>query len=91
MHPLRDATLPPMTTPITQEITSKSHLRLKEGINIYRTPIGLRCGTARSSFAIPEKGYVRALEILSGSNGDEIDIAESCGMSADEFRELVWN
>ena len=91
------ATLPPMTTHTlhtshtSQEITSKSHLRLKEGINIYRTPIGLRCGTARSSFAIPEKGYVRALEILSGSNGDEIDIAESCGMSADEFRELVWN
>ena len=91
------AILPPMTTRISQttqtpqEISSKSHLRLKEGISIYRTPIGLRCGTARSSFAIPEKGYVRALEILSGSHSDEIDIAESCGMSADEFRELVWN
>ena len=89
-----------MTTPITQatqatrtsqEITSKSHLRLKEGISIYRTPIGLRCGTARSSFAIPEKGYVRALEILSSSHGGEIDIAQSCGMTADEYRELVWN
>jgi bacteriocin biosynthesis cyclodehydratase domain-containing protein len=97
VHPVCDATLPPMTTQISQttqtpqEISSKSHLRLKEGISIYRTPIGLRCGTARSSFAIPGKGYVRALEILSGSNGDEIDIAESCGMSADEFRELVWN
>ena len=97
MHPLRGATLPPMTTQISQttqtpqEISSKSHLRLKEGINIYRTPIGLRCGTARSSFAIPEKGYVRALEILSGSNADEIDIAESCGISADEYRELMWN
>jgi len=95
--PIRGATLPPMTTHTThtshtsQEITSKSHLRLKEGINIYRTPIGLRCGTARSSFAIPEKGYVRALEILSGSNADEIDIAESCGISADEYRELMWN
>jgi len=92
--PIRGATLPPMTTHTShtsQEITSKSHLRLKEGINIYRTPIGLRCGTARSSFAIPEKGYVRALEILSGSNADEIDIAESCGISADEYRELMWN
>ena len=75
----------------SQEIASKSHLRLKEGINIYRTPIGLHCGTARSSFAIPEKGYVRALEILSSSQGDEIDIAESCGLTADEYRELVWN
>jgi hypothetical protein len=51
----------------------------------------LRCGTARSSFAIPEKGYVRALEILSGSHGDEIDIAESCGMTANEYRELIWH
>jgi hypothetical protein len=79
------------TSQATQEISGKSHLRLKEGISIYRTPIGLRCGTARSSFAIPEKGYVRALEILSGSHGDEIDIAESCGMTAEEYRELVWN
>ena len=96
-HVVRGATLPPMRTETTettetpQEITSKSHLRLKEGISIYRTPIGLRCGTARSSFAIPEKGYVRALEILSTNRGDEIDIAESCGMSADEYRELVWS
>ena len=79
------------TSQATQEISGKSHLRLKEGISIYRTPIGLRCGTARSSFAIPEKGYVRALEILSGSHGDEIDIAESCGMTADEYRELIWH
>ena len=89
-----DETLPPMTTHTThttQEISSKSHLRLKEGISIYRTPIGLRCGTARSSFAIPEKGYVRALEILSGSSSDETDIAMSCGISADEYRELMWN
>jgi bacteriocin biosynthesis cyclodehydratase domain-containing protein len=79
------------TSQATQEISGKSHLRLKEGISIYRTPIGLRCGTARSSFAIPEKGYVRALEILSGSHGDEIDIAESCGMTANEYRELIWH
>ena len=79
------------TSQATQEISGKSHLRLKEGISIYRTPIGLRCGTARSSFVIPEKGYVRALEILSGSHGDEIDIAESCGMTADEYRELIWH
>ncbi len=97
------ATLPPMKIEITstphasqethasQEISGKSHIRLKEGISIYRTPIGLRCGTARTTFAIPEKGYVRALEILSGSHSDEIDIAESCGMTADEFRELIWN
>jgi hypothetical protein len=94
------ATLPLMRTETAEtadashashEISGKSHLRLKEGISIYRTPIGLRCGTARSSFAIPEKGYVRALEILSGSHGDEIDIAESCGMTADEYRELIWH
>jgi bacteriocin biosynthesis cyclodehydratase domain-containing protein len=109
VHPVCGATLPPMTTQISQktqtshashtshtsdtpqEIKSKHHLRLKEGISVYRTPIGLRCGTARSSFAIPEKGYVRALEILSSNQGGEIDIAESCGMSADEYRELVWN
>jgi hypothetical protein len=91
------ATLPLMTTErshaaqTSQEISSKSHLRLKEGISIYRTPIGLRCGTARSSFAIPEKGYVRALEILSSSNVDEIDIPVACGITSDEFRELVWS
>jgi bacteriocin biosynthesis cyclodehydratase domain-containing protein len=79
------------TSHASQEISGKSHLRLKEGISIYRTPIGLRCGTARSSFAIPEKGYVRALEILSGSHDDEIDIAESCGMTAGEYRELIWH
>ena len=81
----------PHTTQASQEITSKSHLRLKEGINIYRTPIGLRCGTARSSFAIPEKGYVRALEILSASSVDEIDIPSACGITADEYRELMWS
>ena len=78
-------------TQATQEITSKSHLRLKEGINIYRTPIGLRCGTARSSFAIPEKGYVRALEILSSSNVDVIDIPSVCGITAEDYRELMWS
>jgi len=90
----RSATLPPMTTQTSQtsqEITSKSHLRLKEGISIYRTPIGLRCGTARSSFAIPEKGYVRALEILSSHGRDEIDIAATCGITAEDYRELMWN
>ena len=88
------ATLPLMTAEtshVSQEISSKNHLRLKEGISIYRTPIGLRCGTARSSFAIPEKGYVRALEILSSSNVDEIDIPAACGITSDEFRELVWS
>ena len=89
--PITQATQATQATRTSQEITSKSHLRLKEGISIYRTPIGLRCGTARSSFAIPEKGYVRALEILSSSHGGEIDIAQSCGMTADEYRELVWN
>jgi hypothetical protein len=97
MQIVRGATLPLMTTHTShtaqtpQEITSKSHLRLKEGINIYRTPIGLRCGTARSSFAIPEKGYVRALEILSASCVDEIDIPSACGITADEYRELMWS
>lgn len=97
MQITRNATLPlmrthtPHTTQASQEITSKSHLRLKEGINIYRTPIGLRCGTARSSFAIPEKGYVRALEILSASSVDEIDIPSACGITADEYRELMWS
>jgi bacteriocin biosynthesis cyclodehydratase domain-containing protein len=83
----RNATLPLMTT----QTSSKSHLRLKEGISIYRTPIGLRCGTARSSFAIPEKGFVRALEILSSSNVDVIDIPSACGITAEEYRELMWN
>ena len=80
-----------MTTETSQEISSKSHLRLKEGISIYRTPIGLRCGTARSSFAIPEKGYVRALEILSSSNVDVIDIPSTCGITAEDFSELMWS
>jgi bacteriocin biosynthesis cyclodehydratase domain-containing protein len=81
------ATLPPMTTHTLQ----KSHLRLKEGISIYRTPIGLRCGTARSSFAIPEKGYVRALEILSSNSFDAIDIPSVCGITAEDYRELMWS
>ena len=76
---------------MTTQTSSKSHLRLKEGINIYRTPIGLRCGTARSSFAIPEKGYVRALEILSSSNVDVIDIPSVCGITAEDYRELMWS
>ena len=79
------------TSHASQEITSKSHLRLKEGINIYRTPIGLRCGTARSSFAIPEKGYVRALEILSSSSDVAIDIPSVCGITAEDYRELMWS
>jgi bacteriocin biosynthesis cyclodehydratase domain-containing protein len=82
-----DATLSPMTT----HTLHKSHLRLKEGISIYRTPIGLRCGTARSSFAIPEKGYVRALEILSSSSDVAIDIPSVCGITAEDYRELIWN
>lgn len=87
----RGATLPPMTTHTSHTISSKSHLRLKEGIGIYRTPIGLRCGTARSSFVIPEKGYVRALEILSSSSVDAIDIPSACGITAEDYRELIWN
>ena len=79
------------TLQASQEITSKSHLRLKEGISIYRTPIGLRCGTARSSFVIPEKGYVRALEILSSNSFDAIDIPSVCGITAEDYRELIWN
>lgn len=87
----RGATLPPMTTHTLHTILSKSHLRLKEGISIYRTPIGLRCGTARSSFVIPGKGYVRALEILSTSNVDAIDIPSACGITVEDYRELIWN
>lgn len=66
-----------------------AHLRLKAGINIYRTPTGLRCGTARRSFPIADQGYVRALEILSSSHG--VDIADASGMSAEQVRELIWN
>ena len=80
-----------MTTDTSQEVTNKSHLRLKAGIHIYRTPIGLRCGTARSSFAIPEKGYVRALEILSSSSDVAIDIPSVCGITAEDYRELMWS
>ena len=76
---------------MTTHTLQKSHLRLKEGISIYRTPIGLRCGTARSSFAIPEKGYVRALEILSSNSLDAIDIPSVCGITAEDYRELIWN
>ena len=76
---------------MTTHTLQKSHLRLKEGISIYRTPIGLRCGTARSSFAIPEKGYVRALEILSSNSFDAIDIPSVCGITAEDYRELIWN
>ena len=76
---------------MTTHTLQKSHLRLKEGISIYRTPIGLRCGTARSSFAIPEKGYVRALEILSSNSFDAIDIPSVCGITAEDYRELMWS
>ena len=65
--------------------TNHTNLRLKEGINIYRTPTGLRCGTARSSFAIAENGYVRALEMLSSQIEDGIDIAVECGITAEEL------
>lgn len=68
---------------------SAAHLRLKGGINIYRTPTGLHCGTARSSFPISHQGYVRALEIL-GSNHD-VDLADASGLSVDQIRELIWN
>lgn len=68
---------------------SPAHLRLKEGINIYRTPSGLRCGTARSSFPINDQGYVRALELLASNH--EVDLADACGMSGDQVRELLWN
>ncbi len=74
---------------ISRSTPGAAHLRLKAGINIYRTPTGLRCGTARRSFPIADEGYVRALEILS-SNLD-IDIADASGMSADQVRELIWN
>ena len=92
-----DGTLPDMrthtattsTTPTTS--TAHTHRRLKEGINIYRTPIGLRCGTARSSFAIPENGYVRALEMLAHQIADGVDIAVECGITATELSELLWN
>lgn len=76
---------------MTTRTSHKSHLRLKEGINIYRTPTGLRCGTARSSFAIPEKGFVRALEILSSSSDDAIDIPSVCGITAEDYREFIWS
>ena len=76
---------------MTTQTSNKSHLRLKAGIHIYRTPIGLRCGTARSSFAIPEKGYVRALEILSSSSDVAIDIPSVCGITAEDYRELMWS
>jgi hypothetical protein len=97
-HATCGATLPLMTThtPLTpHEIATTSHLRLKvrlkEGINIYRTPIGLRCGTARSSFAIPENGSVRVLEMLSSQIEDGIDIAVECGITDGELSELLWN
>jgi hypothetical protein len=82
-------TLPDMRT--TTSATDHTHQRLKEGINIYRTPIGLRCGTARSSFAIPENGYVRALEMLANQIEDGVDIAVECGITAAELSELLWN
>jgi len=76
----------------THADTSSPHqrdLRLKEGINIYRTPSGLRCGTARSSFPINDQGYVRALELLATNH--EINLADASGMSEDQMRELIWN
>jgi len=76
---------------MTTTHTSLAHLRLKEGINIYRTPIGLRCGTARSSFAITENGYVRALEMLASQIDIDTDIASECGISPNDLSELIWN
>ena len=84
-----------MTTETTTETSSETssatpaHLRLKAGINIYRTPTGLRCGTARKSFPITDQGYVRALEILSSNH--DVDIADASGMSDEQVRELIWN
>jgi hypothetical protein len=72
-----------------ESAANHAHLRLKEGINIYRTSSGLRCGTARSSFPINDQGYVRALELLASNH--EIDLADACGMSGDQVRELLWN
>lgn len=83
-----DGTLHTMTT---APITSLAHPRLKEGINIYRTPIGLRCGTARSSFAITENAHVRALEMLATQIEADVDIAAKCGISSEDFQELIWN
>ena len=73
----------------TEPTNSLAHLRLKEGINIYRTPSGLRCGTARSSFPINDQGYVRALELLASNH--EVDLADASGISVDQVRELIWN
>lgn len=75
----------------TTPIKTDGHLRLKEGINIYRTPIGLRCGTARSSFAIAENGYVRALEMLASQIEGRTHIAEECGITDEGLNELIWN
>lgn len=76
-----------MTTETTT--ATPAHLRLKAGINIYRTPTGLRCGTARKSFPIADQGYVRALEILSSNH--DVNIADASGMSDEQVRELIWN
>jgi hypothetical protein len=78
-----------MTIHTDVSTTAHNHLRLKEGINIYRTAIGLRCGTARSSFALAENGCVRALEMLSSQIEDGIDIAVECGITREELRELL--
>ena len=87
----RSGTLPGMTIPTDVSTSAHNHLRLKEGINIYRTAIGLRCGTARSSFALAENGSVRALEMLSSHIEVGIDIAVECGITREELRELLWN
>lgn len=80
-----------MTIHTDVSTAAHNHLRLKEGINIYRTAIGLRCGTARSSFALAENGCVRALEMLSSHTEVGIDIAVECGITREELRELLWN
>ena len=51
----------------------------------------LRCGTARSSFALAENGSVRALEMLTSQIESGIDIAVECGITREELRELLWN
>ena len=87
----KSGTLPGMTIHTDVSTTAHNYLRLKEGINIYRTAIGLRCGTARSSFALAENGSVRALEMLSSHIEVGIDIAVECGITREELRELLWN
>jgi hypothetical protein len=70
-------------------LTTPWHRRLKDGINIYRSPNGLRCGTARKSFAISQQGSVRALEMMSANWDEDLDIASECGLSPQALAELI--